>query len=299
LLSSFISYLTYEKRYSKHTCIAYQTDLEQFLIYLTNTYSINDIQQSTHLEIRSWIVEMMQDKINPSSIRRKISALKTYFKYCIKNGWIETNPLKKIIIPKAHKQLPEYVHKENTAILFKELSFADDFIGVRDRMILELLYATGMRRGELIGLKVNDINLYDQVILIFGKGGKERQVPFTSDMKKLLIDYLDLRKTSFEMLPPQLLLTDKGLPLYDKFVYLKVKQYLSFVSTLKKRSPHVLRHSFATHLIDNGADLNAVKDLMGHSSLASTQIYTHHSIEKLKKTHEQAHPRSNRKKNEK
>lgn len=293
-LTSFISYLKFEKRSSPRTILAYEGDLAQYVVFLANAYGKELPHESTYDEIRGWVVEMMGQKLNTRSIRRKVAALKAYFRFCVKNGLVAQNPTKKLIMPKVAKRNPEYVPTENMQLLLGDGKFSGDFAGWRDMMILELLYATGMRRAELTSLRVADINPYEQTFLVKGKGGKERKIPYTKDLAALLGRYLTLRSESFEILPEQLLLTDKGNPVYEKFIYLKVNSYLSTVSSLKKKSPHVLRHSFATHLIGNGADLNAVKELLGHSSLASTQIYTHHSIEQLKKAHEQAHPRSKR-----
>jgi len=291
-LDSFLQYLKLEKRYSPLTVDLYQSDLQQFLNYLKNQYKISDWNEITHQEIRSWSVSLIEKDISPNSIKRKLSILKTYFKFLRKKDLIQQNPLTKVIAPKAGKVLPAIIEKKNMTMLFENVAFGEGYKGSRNRMILELLYGTGMRRNELINLSVNDIDHHHQRLKIMGKGSKERLVPLAPYLMNLLNEHLAIRSNQFPTTPPFIFLTDKGKKTYPQLIYNIVKQHLSQVSTAEKRSPHVLRHSFATHLIDNGADLNAVKELLGHASLASTQVYTHNSIQRLQEVYQQAHPKA-------
>ncbi len=291
-LDTFYNYLALEKRYSPHTLKAYQNDITQFFDYLALQYSIHDIKEVTHQEIRSWMVSLMQNQVSTRTINRKLSTLKTYYKFLLKRGWVAKNPMLKVVTPKVGKRLPVFVPEENMQRLFSDFQFADGFRGMRDRLILEILYSTGMRLSELIHLEVEDVDFWNLQLKILGKGNKERLVPFGKPLKEAIQNYLFLRSNEFEeVLPPQLLVTNKGKKLYPKFVYNTVKKYLSTVTTVDKKSPHILRHSFATHLSNGGADLNAIKELLGHANLSATQIYTHNSIEKLKEIYQQAHPK--------
>lgn len=292
-LKSFLQYLKLEKRYADHTLQAYQNDLEQYSLYLRTTFSISQLQDIRHTHIRSWMVCMLEQGMTTTTINRKLSALKTFHKYTMKRGLISINPMNKIVMPKTSKPLPTFLTNKSMALLFQNVDFGEGYAGCRNRLILETLYATGMRRAELIGLQLADTDLVKCRFRVFGKGSKERMIPFSDELKKILEQYMSLRQDTFpEITLNDLFLTDKGQPLYPKFVYNIVKRHLSEITTQDKRSPHVLRHTFATHLTDNGADLNSVKELLGHSSLASTQIYTHNSIEKLKRVYEQAHPKA-------
>ena len=291
--ATFLQYLEYEKRFSPHTILAYRKDLEQFIQFLNHTFKIEIASEVKHQHVRSWVVELVSLGRNPQTIRRKISTLKTYFRFLLKHGHIDRNPMLQVSTPKEAKRLPVFIHSEDLAGLFDQLVFPPDFPAQRDRIILELLYATGMRRSELLALKVDDIDSSRKQIRILGKGGKERLVPFGSKLKESLDAYLLLRAQTFpELSIPEIILTDKGHKAYPKLIYNTVKKYLSIVSTVEKKSPHVLRHSFATHLSENGAELNAIKELLGHSTLAATQVYTHNSIEKLRKIYEKAHPKA-------
>ncbi len=290
--TSFFHFLQYEKRFSPSTLETYQNDLNQFLLFIKSVYEISEPGEVQHLHIRSWIVELMSKEIANRSIRRKLSVLKTFFKFLIKNGALEQNPMLKVIAPKAGKVLPVFVDEKSIEQLFDHLEFGNDFSGYRDRLIMEILYGTGMRRAELINLQISDFDFYTNRIKVFGKGRKERLVPIAPYLIELIHQYLQLRTISFEKPESYFLLTDKGRKMYPMFVYRVVKKYLSMVSTVEKKSPHVLRHSFATHLIDNGADLNAVKDLLGHANLAATQVYTHNSVKRLKEVYQKAHPKA-------
>jgi len=291
--NSFLQYLEFEKRFSPHTIQAYKGDLEQFYLFLENACGITSISEVKHTHIRSWIVHQIQEGLANRSVNRKLSSLKTYFKFLRRGNHIDKNPMLKVIAPKVGKRLPVFVNKQNMEDLFKEVDFGEGYAAARNKTMMELLYNTGMRRSELIYLKVDDIDFSKQYLKVLGKGNKERLIPFGNYLSKVLQDYLDQRSQIFpSLVNKSLFLTDKGKILYPKLVYNLVKRYLSLVTTVEQRSPHVLRHTFATHLSDNGADLNAIKELLGHSNLAATQIYTHNSIEKLKKVYKNAHPKS-------
>lgn len=291
-VDSFINYLQYEKRFSPHTVVAYRKDLEQFLTFLQEVMGLESVTGVNHHHIRSWIVEMLSNDRAPRTIHRKVSTLKTFFHFLRQRGRIGHNPMRKVVVPKTGKRLPATIQADHLTTLFEAVEFGDDYAGQRDRLILELLYATGMRRSELIGLRLGQVDWSGSVVKVAGKGGKERLIPFSSSLGKKLRQFVELRNRTFPENPRQeLFLTDKGAKMYPKLVYQTVKRYLTLVTTQEQRSPHVLRHSFATHLSDNGADLNAIKALLGHSNLAATQIYTHNSIEKLKRVYQQAHPK--------
>ena len=290
---SFLKYLQYEKRFSPHTVLAYKKDLEQFLNFLEEIYGLTSIPEVRHSHIRSWMVDLMSKEVGPRSIRRKLSSLKAYFRFLLKREAIKHDPMLKVVAPKMGKRLPVVVDAKQLGILFEDIVFPKGFSGLRDRLLLEVLYNTGMRRAELIRLEWKNIDLVKNQFRVLGKGNKERIVPFGPELKSLLIGYQETKEATFgNELENLVFVTDKGAKLYPKFVYNTVKHYLSMVTTVEQRSPHVLRHSFATHLSENGADLNAIKSLLGHSNLAATQIYTHNSIEKLKEVYKQAHPKA-------
>lgn len=297
LLDRFLRYLRLEKRYSNHTVSAYRSDLAQFAQYLSNTYKESDLSQAKPLHIRSWLVTLMDDehKLSARSINRKLSSLNTYYKFLRKNGAIEANPIGKVVPPKTKKRLPDFVSTDKMEDLLTWPQPAQSFSEARDRLVVELLYASGMRRAELIGLTLESVDLDNHRLKVLGKGNKERIIPFGKHMKESLDHYL-MWRTEFleekEVDSEDLLLTDSGKELYPKFVYNVVRKWLTQVTTLKKKSPHVLRHTFATHLLMNGADLNAIKELLGHASLSATQVYTHNNIEELKNIYQQAHPKA-------
>ena len=292
-IKGYLNYLTFEKRASKDTIKAYQKDMDQFIGFMDDTYAIKIPAQVETRHIRSWIIDLLDIGLAASSIKRKLSTLKSFFNYLQKHEGLEQNPVLNVPIPKTGKRLPTFVQENVLDKLFNAAFWTDDFPGKRDYLMLYLLYNTGMRRSELIQLQMNSINWEGRYIRILGKGGKERLVPFGQKLADLIKDYLEIRKAEFSQANSNhLLLTDKGKELYPKLVYNKVKRYLSLFSTKEKLSPHVLRHSFATHLSNNGADLNAIKELLGHSSLAATQIYTHNTIEQLKNIYQQAHPKA-------
>ena len=284
----FLRYLQYEKRFSMHTIEAYQTDLKQFSAYLQNQYEIIEPTAIQHIHIRSWAVSLMEQKCAATTIRRKLSTLKSYFRFLQREKTIARSPMLQVSLPKLGKRLPAVVPEQDLNTLLDPVEAPLDYLGLRDQVVIELLYLTGMRRAELIGLKVSDIHLNTHTIKVLGKGNKERLIPISHTTATLLKHYLELRRETFpHSTQTALLLTHTGEPAYAKLIYRIVKAYLSTVTSQEKRSPHVLRHSFATHLSDHGADLNAIKELLGHSSLAATQIYTHHSIERLKKIYQQ------------
>ncbi len=288
----FLAYLKHEKRYSDHTVTSYRNDLEQFYKYIEQAFDIENISEASHLYIRSWMAQMSEDNIGARSINRKISALRSYCKFLMKRGLLEKDPTIKIQTPKASKRLPVYVEQQDIGKLFDELQvhFEDSFYGRRDRMVLELLYYTGMRRAELLNLKDADIDLGRRYIKVLGKGNKERLIPVSQHMANNLDIYIKEKSELFGR--EWLLVTDKGAKLYPEMAYRIVKKFLSLVTTIEKRSPHVLRHTFATHLTNNGAEINAVKDLLGHASLAATQVYTHNNIEQLKDIYKNTHPKA-------
>lgn len=295
-LDVFLNYLKYEKRYSKHTIVAYRRDIKQFFDYLEEQYNLFFWKDVESIYLRSWVVSLMQKEMNASSIQRKISALKTYHKFLLQNKKISFRAFPKVLLPKKAKRLPVYVEEQKMVLLKEQYNFDEGFKGWRDYILLELLYNTGMRRSELINLCWESIEWNKGLISILGKGNKTRLVPFGNELKKTLTAYKKILEKEFPNKENSyILLTDKGKVMYPKFVYNKVRYYLSFVTTNPKRSPHVLRHSFATHLSNNGANLNAIKELLGHTNLATTQVYIHNSIEQLKKIYQQAHPKAKNK----
>jgi integrase/recombinase XerC len=289
---SFLSYLQHEKRYSPKTLIAYETDLIQFSDFLQLQYQTTKPEDVTHFMVRAFIIELIDKGVTPRSVNRKISTLKSFYKFLKKRELVTNNPMQKVISPKTSKRLPEYIEQKPMQTLLGHDLFTFDFPGQRDKLIIELFYNTGIRRDELINLKISDVNLGQQTLKVLGKGNKERIIPFNQKLAEIIKNYLELRKEMATNEIPYLLLTDKGVKMYDRFVYSKVKHYLSIVTTADKRSPHVLRHTFATHLTNQGADLNAIKELLGHTSLAATQVYTHNNIQKLKDIYKKSHPKA-------
>ena len=291
--TSFIQYIKFEKRFSPHTVMAYESDLDQFFRYALETYETELPADVNHSMVRSWIVSLMENKITPKSITRKVTALKSFYKFLLRNGDITTNPMQKVQAPKISKRLPVYVEEQNMKILFSEVDFGEGFIGVRDRMLMELFYATGMRLSELVNLTERDFDLGNCQVKVLGKRNKERLIPFADPLKALVIQYLgEKRKQAFSEQSERFFVGKDGQPISPKKPYTIVNKYLKQATTISKKSPHVLRHTFATHMLNNGADLNSVKELLGHANLSATQVYTHNTIEKLKKVYKQAHPRA-------
>lgn len=293
MLNTFLKYLEFEKRYSKHTLVSYQNDLNQFKIFLENQYQLQDLLKAEHRHIRAWIVALMQEKMNPKSINRKIISLRAFYKFAISREAVNQNPTQKIKALKTSKELPQFVQEKEMDNLLSLIEFADDFEGSRDALIMELLYGTGIRLSELIGLKYSDFNLQSKTIRVLGKGNKERIIPFHNQILSRLNTYISHKNKLFlDNESNHLIVSINGNEAYPMMVNRITKKYLNQVTTISKTSPHVLRHTFATHLLNKGADLNAVKDLLGHSSLAATQVYTHNSLDKLKKVFDQAHPKA-------
>ena len=289
-LTSFLKYLEFEKRYSPHTVESSRNDIQQFQDFLQKQFETNEWADVTPGMVRSWMVSLAESGRANRSINRKISALQTFVKYLMRRGFLAKNPLRKVVAPKVGKRLPVYVQESQMESLLDVMKFSEDFAGVRDRLIIELFYTTGMRRSELVALQDQDIDLEKLTVKVMGKGSKERIIPIGPDLRELILRYRKLRDEIANN--GQCWVTESGKPIYPKLIYNIVNKYLSMVSTLEKKSPHVLRHSFATHLANEGAELNAIKELLGHANLSATQVYTHNSIEQLRKVYEAAHPKS-------
>lgn len=292
-LQHFLDHLKFQKRYSQHTVISYQNDLTAFFDFLTVTFGEMPLPEIKASLIRSWLASLKEEGMESKSINRKISSLKSFFKYQLRQETLQASPMATIISPKVSKRLPQFVEKADVDTLFNYVEFPDTWQGKTDRIILQLFYNTGMRQAELVNLKEGQVDASKKVIKVLGKGNKERIIPLSPALLQQLTGYIHDKKKSFEQFDAEyLLVSAKGARLYPKYVYNTVKNYLAKITTISKKSPHVLRHTFATHLMNNGADLNAVKELLGHSSLAATQIYTHNTIEKLKDIHKKAHPKA-------
>lgn len=289
----FLHYLKFEKRYSRHTVLSYETDLIGFFDYLAVHYGETPLPQLSHTYIRSWLASLKDEGLSARTLNRKISTLKSFFKYNIKTGVLAHSPMGKVVAPKNEKRLPSFVAEKDMATLLQHMEFPDDWVGKTDRLVLRLFYFTGMRLSELIGLKESQVSEGGQHLRVLGKGNKERLIPVGTELLEEIRRYRQDKAVAFpEPSCENLLVGAKGKPLNPRTVYASVKGYLGLVTKIEKRSPHVLRHTFATHLMNNGADLNAVKELLGHSSLAATQVYTHNTIDKLKSIYKQAHPKA-------
>jgi len=288
--SLFFDYLQYEKKYSPHTVVSYKHDLEQFLLFINPGQESFDISEVNYQQIRSWISSLIESKITAKSINRKLSSLKSFFKFLQRQGIVSTNPMSKISGPKIPKRLPVFVEEADMAALFDGSEFEDNFKGTTDRLLFEIFYQTGMRRSELAHIKESDVDIHHGSIKVLGKRNKERIIPVSLQLGRNLEAYLQVKKV-LNITNPMLLVNERGISLSESYIYTTVKKRLSSVTTIQKKSPHILRHTFATHLLNNGADINAVKDLLGHANLSATQIYTHNTIDKLKKSYRQAHPR--------
>jgi integrase/recombinase XerC len=315
-LQVFTDYLRFEKRYSEHTVRAYHDDLTQLFDFTAKQFDVNLPQDISSAFVRSWLAALKEEKLTAKSINRKISSARSFFKYLMRTGVVAASPLANISAPKISKRLPGYIEEKDVRTLMEVVEFPDSWKGRTDQLLLVLFYQTGMRLSELINLKESQINMHGKTIKVLGKGNKERVVPVSSELTDWIQQYIDAKKVAFggnvggsksvgsksggsksvgsdaAEEKSILLVSEKGKKLYPKSVYLTVKKYLGLITTSDRKSPHILRHSFATHLSNNGADINAVKELLGHASLASTQIYTHNSIQKLKDIHKKAHPKA-------
>lgn len=292
-IQSFLDYLKYQKRYSAYTIRSYHDDLAQFFGFLLAQFGEVSLGAIGHNHVRSWLATIRERDITAKTINRKISSLKSFFKYMVKSGVLEQTPMTRVLTPKISKRLPDFIMESDADKLMGSLKNSENWKGLNTKMLITLFYTTGMRLSELVNLKESQVDFGKKQVKVLGKGNKERIIPISQEALIMIKDYIQLKKKEFESADNTLLVTEKGKKMYSKYPYLLVKSFLSSeVKTLNKKSPHVLRHSFATHLSNNGADLNAIKELLGHSSLAATQVYTHNTIEKLKNVHKKSHPKA-------
>ena len=291
-ISRFSDHLKFEKRYSAHTVRSYHDDLTQFNDYLETQFGGMKLRDISAPVVRSWLASMKQHKMTARTITTKISTLKSFYKFMMRSGVLAKSPMTGIVSPKLAKKLPSYVEEKQLKTLFRDVEFEDDWNGYTAKVAIRMLYQLGIRLSELVNCREAQVDHANRQVKILGKGNKERIIPVGKELLKLLKDYAGKKRQVFEQ-PEKtyLLVTGKGKKLYPKYIYRLTHDYLELVTTIEKKSPHVLRHSFATHLMNNGAELNAVKDLLGHASLAATQVYTHNTIEKLRNVHKRAHPR--------
>lgn len=289
---SFLKYLKYEKRYSGLTLVAYKKDLDQFEEFFVKEIGDFDILRIDDKVVRTWVVEMMEKKLSPRTVAKKVAALKSFYKYLLRKEIIDESKLNNTILPKIRKKLPFFVEEKNMHHLLDDIEFGRDFEGVRDKLVISMFYGTGVRLSELLNLKDVDVDRTESLIKVLGKRNKERIIPYPKTLNPLIEQYLKVRNESVDKKVDYFFLTAKGVKVYEKLFYRIVNNNLSKVTTVDKRSPHVLRHTFATHMLNNGADLNAVKELLGHANLSATQVYTHTSLDKIKKVYKQAHPRT-------
>jgi len=294
LKDRFAQFLEFEKRSSPHTLVAYRQDLEQFALFLSKTYNLEKIELAGHQMIRSWFISLIEEGLTPRTITRKMSSLKSFYNFARANGFTGINPMLKVSTPKVAKRLPEFVEQEKMELLVTFSDLKDKHITLRDQTILLVFYSTGIRLSELINIRIEDVDLVRGALRVLGKRNKERIVPIGDKVIQQLEKYMKERAEIVlaENKIPLLFVSPKGDKLYPRLIYRIVHSWLALVCTREKLSPHVLRHTFATHMLDNGADLNAIKDILGHSSLAATQVYTHNTITKLKTVYKQAHPRA-------
>src|SRR5436190_23659589 len=292
-IQSFLDYLKYQKRYSSYTIRAYHDDLAQFFGFLQSQFGELPLGEIGHNHVRTWLASIRERYITAKTINRKISSLKSFFKYTVKSGVLDQTPMTRVLTPKISKRLPDFIVESDADKLMGSLKNSEDWKGLNTKMLISLFYTTGMRLSELVNLKENQVDFGKKQVKVLGKGNKERIIPIGQEVVVMIKDYIQLKKKEFESPDNTLLVTEKGKKMYIKYPYLLVRSFLSSeVRTLNKKSPHVLRHSFATHLSNNGADLNAIKELLGHSSLAATQVYTHNTIEKLKNVYKKSHPKA-------
>lgn len=294
LLEGFMKYLRFERQYSEHTLRSYRKDIEQFYLFNTTRLGNLGITEVHSSHLRSWLVDMMKSDYSSKSVNRKLSAVKSFYKYLKRNAHLKNNPAGMIQGPKLSKRLPSIIRQEDVRQGLELELPEDNFSALRDQIMINLFYQTGMRRAELIQLKEESIDHNRKTVKVLGKGNKERLIPISAELSQMLLSFSEAKKDLFGE-TEYLIVTDKGKKMYPKFVYNKVRAWVSRVSTADKRSPHILRHSFATHLADEGAELNAIKELLGHASLAATEVYTHNSIERLKNVYGASHPRATKK----
>ncbi len=290
---SFINYLKFEKRCSPHTVVAYKKDLDQFMVFCTGMVGEFDVKEVSPKLVRNWVVDMMEQHYTPRSVNRKVSSVRAFFLFLMKGNVVEKNPAVNLTLPKIRKKLPFFVEENRIHHLLDDGYFTCDFKGIRDKLIILMLYGTGMRLAELMKLKDSNIDSSGCLIKVTGKRQKERIIPYPRSMNELLFQYKKERDIKFGYVPEVFFVTEEGKPVYEKLIYRVVRENLERVTSLEKRSPHILRHSYATHLLNKGADLNAVKELLGHSNLSATEIYTHTTFSKLNDIYKQAHPRGN------
>ncbi|WP_297101442.1 tyrosine-type recombinase/integrase [uncultured Draconibacterium sp.] len=288
---SFINFLKYEKRYSPHTVKAYEKDLDRFVEFCTKMVGDFVVKDVDLKLLRSWVVDLMEHDYSPSSVSRMMTAVKSFYNFLLREQVVDVNPAINVPLPKIRKKLPHFVEENNLNHLLDDDLFDNGFRGRRDKLIISLFYGTGIRLAELINLKDRDFNTAEYLIKVLGKRNKERIIPYPREINQLFNDYVDVRNDEIVNNSGYLFVTEKGKQIYEKLVYRVVKSNLARVTSLEKKSPHVLRHTYATHLLNNGADLNAVKELLGHANLAATQVYTHTTFEKLQQSYKQAHPR--------
>lgn len=294
---AFFTYLEVEKNYSPHTIHAYSRDLQDFHDFLVSEYDLDvydaeEVDAVKHRHIRTWMGELLEEGLSRRTVARKIASLSSYFRFLRKTGKLDSNPATKVTVPKFEKKLPAFMKQDSIDGLFEAVEYPETFEGRRDKCILEILYSCGLRRAELVGLKYEDIDFSKRTLRVLGKGRKERIVPFGEPAAIAMRDYIEACKQAEVACRPHFLVRKDGKPIYPRLVHRVVEKYLGQACSLSKKSPHVLRHTFATHLLNNGADLNAIKELLGHTSLAATQVYLHNSISKLKDVYNQAHPKA-------
>lgn len=294
MIDSFINYLEFEKRSSSHTVVAYRHDLEQLLEFVSLSFEIQDIAECTHSELRAWVIDLVEQGLSSTSVNRKIATLRSFYKFLLRSRVISQDPTYKLKSLKNPKKLPEFVQEVTIESVLKEEVYDPTFEGQRDRMVMEFLYLTGVRLSELTGLKWSDINLIEDQVKVLGKRKKERIIPITKTLKQNILSYQKVFEERFSKTESNdyFIVSNKGEQSYSMMIYRIVRHYLDLFAQNTRRSPHLLRHTFATHLLNKGADLNAVKDLLGHANLAATQVYTHNTMEKLKAVFEQAHPKA-------
>jgi len=294
-IQNFIQYIYLEKRYSKHTVNAYENDLNSFSTFTQNQFELSDATAINRDIIRSWIVQLIEEGNSNRTINRKISTLKSYFNFLLKSGVVKSNPVKNIHSLKTPSPLPQFITEEKMNLYYETIKDLSSFESLRNFLIIDLLYTTGIRESELINLKTDSINLNNCTLIVKGKRNKERIIPFSEKEKAYIIRYIEMKNSKYETASPFLIVTNKGEKSYPKFIYRIVENQLKGV-TLSKKSPHVLRHSFATHMLNKGADMNTIKEILGHANLSATQVYTHNTIEQLKSVYNHAHPRAHTKK---